>query len=185
MKRSDHWARCSLSSGDRISKKSLAVEIVTRPIGWGCGAVAASAVGLISLDLISAFVLGFIVGIVHDLALYYLRIIGFSSRIRAIRFEDRFARASRTFADGNWRNALPLLENLHRSWPGHKGALYLLIRCYDKARDSIQLRVACREYMMMRPRQDEILEIREMLGRVQVPTLPVSDHASRDDSTTA
>lgn len=172
-----------MSSGDKVGKRSLVVEIVTRPIGWGCGAVAASVVGLINLDLISAFVLGFIVGIVHDLVLYCLRVIGFSSKIRAIRFEDQFARASRTFSDGNWPDALPLLENLHSSWPSHKGTLYLLIRCYDKARNSDKLKAACYEYMMMRPRQDEIVEIREMLGRVQKPMLSVSDESSKDDPT--
>ena len=39
------------------------------PIGWGAGAMLIAWLGVLDMDLLSAFVLGFIVGLVHDIAL--------------------------------------------------------------------------------------------------------------------
>ena len=40
------------------------------PILWGVGAAAIAWMGVLEADIVSAFFLGFIVGIVHDLLLY-------------------------------------------------------------------------------------------------------------------
>jgi hypothetical protein len=131
-------------------------------------------VGLLDLDLLSAFVLGFVVGLVHDIALYYLHIIGYGARVRGIRYEGQFAIASRMFSRGDWQEALPVVEELHSSWSNHKGALYLLIRCYDRAERWDELIAACNKYMMLHPRQDEIVEIQQMREKARRQLRPQS-----------
>lgn len=125
------------------------------------------------MDMLSAFVLGFVVGLVHDVALY-LHIIGYGARVRSIRYETQFAIASRMFSSGDWQEALPVAEELQSSWSNHKGALYLLIRCYDRAERWDEPIAACDKYIMLRPRQDEIVEIQQMRERARQQLRPQS-----------
>ncbi|MGY5870905.1 MAG: hypothetical protein RTV72_01530 [Candidatus Thorarchaeota archaeon] len=60
---------CS-TMGPRLSKRQwFVVKWIYPPIGWGVGAVLITWLGVLDMDLLSAFVLGFIVGLVHDIAL--------------------------------------------------------------------------------------------------------------------
>lgn len=50
------------------------IKWIYPPVGWGIGAALISLMGVLEMDLLSAFFLGFIVGLVHDLALVAFRV---------------------------------------------------------------------------------------------------------------
>ncbi|MHA2065322.1 MAG: hypothetical protein ACXABY_13180 [Candidatus Thorarchaeota archaeon] len=50
-------------------RKRFVLKWLYPPLGWGLGAALVSWLGLIELDVPTAFITGFIVGLVHDLAL--------------------------------------------------------------------------------------------------------------------
>ena len=56
--------------GSRFSKRQwFIIKWTYPPICWGIGALLVAWVGVLDMDLLSAFILGCIVGLVHDIAL--------------------------------------------------------------------------------------------------------------------
>ena len=67
---------CDLNSGVVITvgsfltpRRRFILKWTYPPLGWGIGAALVAWLGVIELDISTAFVTGFIVGLVHDLAL--------------------------------------------------------------------------------------------------------------------
>ena len=56
--------------GPRFTKRQwFIIKWIYPPIGWGVGAMLIAWLGVLEMDLFSAFILGCIVGLVHDIAL--------------------------------------------------------------------------------------------------------------------
>ena len=56
--------------GPRFTKRQwFIIKWTYPPIGWGVGAMIVTWLGVLDMDLLSAFILGCIVGLVHDIAL--------------------------------------------------------------------------------------------------------------------
>lgn len=56
--------------GSRFSKRQrFIIKWTYAPTGWGLGALLIAWLGVLEMDLLSAFILGFLVGLVHDIAI--------------------------------------------------------------------------------------------------------------------
>ena len=56
--------------GSRFSKRQrFIIKWTYAPAAWGLGALLIAWLGVLEMDLLPAFVLGFIVGLVHDIAI--------------------------------------------------------------------------------------------------------------------
>ena len=56
--------------GSRFSKRQqFIIKWTYPPAGWGLGALLIAWLGVLEMELLSAFILGFIVGLVHDIAI--------------------------------------------------------------------------------------------------------------------
>ncbi|MFW9794594.1 MAG: hypothetical protein ACFFEE_09850 [Candidatus Thorarchaeota archaeon] len=56
----------------KLSKRQwVIIKWIYPPIGWGLGASLIAWMGVLQMDLLSAFAFGFIIGLVHDIAMTF------------------------------------------------------------------------------------------------------------------
>lgn len=139
-----------------ISRKRLIYEYIARPIAWGVGSAVLAWVGFVQVDLVWAFLVGLIVGIVHDGALYGWGVISYRRKLESIHIYSMFAKANRYYDDHDWEAALGVLLEIREYAPGYKEGHYLTIRCYDKMDNLEGLIQQGEEYLERYPYDSEV-----------------------------
>lgn len=138
---------------------SLIFEILYRPVAWGLGVVLLSWFDFASWDFLTAFIVGFCVGVVHDLALWAFGVINYREKIVATRLEIQFDRGLDYFSKSEWDRALPVFLGRLRLAPGNKKALYFAIRCYEGLCEWGLMEETCQRYLNLYPRDKEVLNL--------------------------
>ena len=140
-----------------VGRLHLSVEFFYRPVAWGMGVVLLSWIGFSHVDLVTAFIVGFCVGLVHDLALYAFGVITYRDKVEAIELEKRFTVGLEHFSKSEWEKAPPIFLDRLRLVPGHSRSLYFAIRCYENLSEWELMERTCQQYLSLHPRNDEVL----------------------------
>ncbi|UCE11435.1 MAG: hypothetical protein JSW61_05760 [Candidatus Thorarchaeota archaeon] len=118
------------------------------PIGWGAGAALLAWIGFAQTDLITAFVVGFLVGVFHDLAL--IKIYDYRDNLHVYaQLEGIYNQAMNHYESDQWIEALEKLNEILLQAPDHKRALRYAIECnqqLSRLDDVQELRLQYDEY---------------------------------------
>ncbi|MBD3405518.1 MAG: hypothetical protein GF411_05205 [Candidatus Lokiarchaeota archaeon] len=139
-----------------ISRRRLIYEYVFRPLSWGTGSALLAWIGFVEVGIIWAFIVGLIVGIVHDGVLYGMGVITYRRKVETIHVISMFTEATNHYEAQNWNEALEILMEIHQYAPGYKDGHYLALRCYEKLEDWSSLILLGDEYLDRYPLDSEI-----------------------------
>ncbi|TFF95156.1 hypothetical protein EU546_03785 [Candidatus Thorarchaeota archaeon] len=134
-----------------IAKRKLLWEYIWRPLQWGIGALLIAVVGVLRMEPVLAFLVGLMVGIVHDGALYAMGVIGYRTKLESHHLMDMFAQAMEMYGKGSYEKAAEVLEEIRRYSPKNSKTLYYLVSCYDRLGWDEKAWAAEQEYMQLSP----------------------------------
>jgi hypothetical protein len=134
-----------------IAKRQLIWEYIWKPVQWGLGALLIAVAGILQMTPALAFLVGLMVGIVHDGALYAMGVIGYRTKLESQHLMDMFAEAMEMYEKGKYEKAAQELEEIRHYSPRSRQTLHYLMSCYDRLGWTERALAVEQEYMRLTP----------------------------------
>jgi hypothetical protein len=132
--------------------------VVYPPVIWGIGAALLAVIGFNDIEVPLAFGVGFCVGLVHDLVLVALGVMGYGSWIFANRVFRRLGDGVRKYDDGEWLEALQIFTEILDQVPEYQSALYYAVCCHIELENWEDVEKLSEKYLRIYPDEPDIIK---------------------------
>jgi tetratricopeptide (TPR) repeat protein len=137
------------------------LQVVYPPVIWGIGAALLAVIGFSNIEVPMAFVIGFCVGLVHDLALVALGVIGYGGWVFANRVWRRLRDGVTKYEEGEWLEALEIFTEILDEVPSYQSALYYAVCCQIELENWEEVERLSEQYLRIYPDEPDVIKARE------------------------
>ncbi len=147
-----------MSKLERPTRLRVLVQVVYPPVIWGIGAALLAVIGFSDIEIPLAFFIGFCVGLVHDLVLFALGIIGYGSWVFANRVGRRLGDGVRKYDEGKWLEALEIFTEILNQVPDYQSALYYAVCCHIELENWEEVENLSTMYLSVYPNEPDVIK---------------------------
>ncbi|MGY5876024.1 MAG: tetratricopeptide repeat protein [Candidatus Thorarchaeota archaeon] len=147
-----------MSKLERPTRLRVLLQVVYPPVIWGIGAALLSVIGFSDIVVPLAFFVGFCVGLVHDLVLVAMGVMGYGSWVFANRVWRRLGEGVGKYEEGEWGEALGIFTEILDEVPSYQSALYYAVCCQIELENWEEVESLSDQYLRIYPDEPDVIK---------------------------